>query len=250
MCHPPPTGDHHLDPQCLYPKGKDLLPLAHSFTDSVQWDILCIQEGVRQRQGGVEVEEAITFISGHGSQVGAPRLILSPRLGTRLRRWILHTNYVIASFGTTPPLIAYSLYLPAFGSHGDAPFEQTLHTFTQDLQTLQEQTPGSLILGGSDCNTQMREMPGHVGSRTGTVERPMDQERADALLHALATLGLKVPSSYVDVGPTRTPWPGQLPRQQPSVIDYLFSSTSLTCNTHTSHPPPPLIRLQTTAPLA
>ena len=212
-------------------KAGDLLPLAHSFSDNVHWDILCIQEGVKHRTGGVEQEEGLTIISGQGSQVGAPHIILKTRLGSRLRKWILHTNYVLASLGTTPPLIVFSLYLPAHGT--------TLHDFTQDLQSLHDSSPGSFIAGAADCNTQLREMPGHVGKCTGTIERSMDQPRADSLMHVLAQLNTKVPSSHVILGPTRTPWPGQRPKQQPSVIDYLFCSKKVSAKVLEGNTPTP-----------
>ena len=67
-----------------------------------------------------------------------------------------------------------------------------------DLQTMQEQTLGSFILRAADCNTQVREMPGHVGGMTRTSDRPIDQDRVDSLMHVLAHLGLKVTSSYVN----------------------------------------------------
>ena len=77
---PPPP------PHKAFQKNDDLLPLAHSFTDNVRWDALCIQEGVRHRAGGVVGQKGLTIISGQASQVGAPYLILKPRLGSRLRR--------------------------------------------------------------------------------------------------------------------------------------------------------------------
>ena len=220
-------------------KSDDVIPLANSFSDSVRWDVLCIQEGVRHRTGGVETDSGVTIISGPGSAVGAPQLLLNRRLGSRLRQWTTHPNYVIASVGTTPPLLLFSLYLPAQNSQGIAPFEHTLQTFQEDLQRMQSNSPGSFVLGAADCNTQLRPMPGHVGPWTGASERLADQERTDLLHCALATLGLIAPSSYVDLGPTRTPWPGQAPSQQPSVIDYLFASPKIKCNVQSDNLPTP-----------
>ena len=236
---PPPQGIAIWSLNTCSLKPDDLIPLAHSFSDSVRWDVLCNQEGVRHRKEGVEVEEGFTMVTGKGSHVGAPHLILSPRLGARLRTWLLHTHYVIASFGTTPPVVIFTLYLPAFGSHGDAPFEQITQEFTQDLQKMQRQSPGSFVLGAADCNTQLKVMPGQVGPETGANERLGDEERADVLMHALALLSLIAPSSYVNLGPTRTPWPKQSPHQKPSVIDYLFSSPKLYCKVHTDNLPTP-----------
>ena len=236
---PPPLGIALWSLNACTLRNEDVIPLAHSFTDSVRWDVLCIQEGVRHRTGGVETDEGITIISGPGSTVGAPQLLLNRRMGARLRKWTLHPNYVIAAVGMTPPVIIFTLYLPAQNSQGIAPFEQTLHTFQEDLQRMQTSTPGSFVLGAADCNTQLRQMPGHVGPWTGTNDRLADLERTDLLLCALASLGLTVPSSYVDLGPTRTPWPGQAPSQQPSVIDYIFASPKIHCNMHCEDLPTP-----------
>ena len=187
----------------------------------------------------METDEGITIISGPGSTVGAPQLLLNRRMGARLRKWTLHPNYVIAAVGMTPPIVVFSLYLPAQNSQGIAPFEHTLQTFQEDLQRMQASSPGSFVLGAADCNTQLRPMPGHVGPWTGTNERLADQERTDLLLCTLASLGLTVPSSYVDLGPTRTPWPGQAPSQQPSVIDYIFASPKIHCKMHCHDLPTP-----------
>ena len=146
---------------------------------------------------------------------------------------------MLSVFGTTPPVVAFSLYLPAHTTQGPAPFEQALWDFTVDLKKLHEDTPGSFILGGADCNTQLRKMDGHVGKWTGANERPADQERSDFILSSLATLGLNVPSSYVNLGATRIPWPGQKTQQKPSVIDYLFASSKLHYKMHTRDLPTP-----------
>ena len=136
-------------------------------------------------------------------------------------------------------MVIFTLYLPAFGSHGDASFEQITQEFTQDLQTMQQQSPGSFVLGAADCNTQLREMPGQVGPENGANDRLGDEERADVLMQALALLSLTAPSSYVNLGPTRTPWPKQSPKQKPSVIDYLFASPKIDCQVHTDNLPTP-----------
>ena len=183
--------------------------------------------------------EGNTIISGAGEAVGAPHLVLNPRLGSRLRNWETHPNFVLASVGTTPPVILFSLYLPAHSTHGSSPFERVWEEFNQKLQEMQAHRPGSFVLGGADCNTQLRVQPGQVGGYNGANERPHDQERADLLLGTLAALGLTAPTSYHNLGPTRFPWPGQLPRQHPSVIDYIFASHQLHTKVHTTNPPQP-----------
>ena len=136
-------------------------------------------------------------------------------------------------------MVIFTLYLPAHGSHGETPFEQITQDFIQDLQTMQQQTPGSFVLGAADCNTQLKAMPGHVGPETGANERLGDEERADVIMHALALLSLTAPSSYVNLGPTRTPWPKQSPYQKPSVIDYLFASPKIQYKVHVDNLPTP-----------
>ena len=82
-------------------------------------------------------------------------------------------------------------------------------------------------------------MPDLVGPQTGTNDRPHDQDRADLIANVLASVGLTVPTSYVDLGPTRFPWAGQGTHQKPSVIDYIFASQKLITEVHTSHLPTP-----------
>ena len=171
-------------PNCRHPQGiaiwslntctlrKPELPdLIQSFSDSVRWDALCIQEGIRHGESGVTTVNGNTVVSGEGDAVGAPHLVLNPRLGSRLRRWVVEKHFVIASVGTTPPVTLFSLYLPAFSAHGSDPFDRVLADFNQKLTDMQSHRPGSFILGGADCNTQLREQPGQVGEFNGTSER-------------------------------------------------------------------------------
>ena len=134
---------------------------------------------------------------------------------------------MLASLGMVPPLIVFSLYLPAHGHRSDVSFEQALQDFDSSLEEMQRQFPGSFVLGGADCNTQLRALDGLVGDWNGAIERPHDQERADLLLGMLAVRGMKAPSSFTNLGPTRVPWTKKLPRQQGSVIDYLFATQKL-----------------------
>ena len=125
-----------------------------------------------------------------------------------------------------------------FGSvagHGETPLKQILSEFHTALESMQKATPGSLILGAADCNTQLLPMPEHVGPRTGT----NDQDSADLIAHVLASVGLTVPSSYADLGPTRFPWDRQNTHQKPSVIDYLFANPKLITQMHTTNLPTP-----------
>ena len=92
---------------------------------------------------GLMIQDGNHILTGHTGDTGAPHVVLSNRLGTRLRTTILKANYVIAEVGLIPPLIVFSLYLPAFSNHGGASFAHTMDEFHQDLQTMQRRSPGS-----------------------------------------------------------------------------------------------------------
>ena len=188
---------------------------------------------------GTMTQDGFHIISGETGDTGAPHIVLNHRLGTRLRNTTLHANYVIAEIGLIPPLITFSLYLPAFSNHGAASFAQTMQSFHEDLQAMQRRSPGSFVLGGADCNTQLRPLDPHIGPYVGTNERPMDLERADLLQGHVASLDLIVPSTFVDIGHTRYPWQGQRHKQQPSTIDFLFTSNKIHTTIHNNiHPQP------------
>ena len=189
--------------------------------------MIAIQEGVKFSQGGVTLEKGFHIISGRTENLGAAHLILAPRIGRRIRRTTIHSHYVIAEVGMTPPLIMFSLYLPPFGTHGAFLFEEVLAQFQIDLQTMHQASPGSFILGGTDGNTELRETGGLIGRYNGTGERPQDLERTDSFQGFLSAVGVKASSSYYDFGPTRYPWPGQSDKQAPSVIDYIVASPKL-----------------------
>ena len=152
-------------------------------------------------EAGIHTDAGFWIITGHKSQVGSPHLLLNQRLGSRLRRTTLHTHYVIAEIGLAPPLITFSLYLPAHSAHSDASFETILEDFTRDLRHMHQSSPGSFVLGGGDVNTQMVKLPGLVGKHTGSVERACDQERREAIS---ALLGRHEPETSQHV---RAHWP-------------------------------------------
>ena len=71
----------------------------------------------------------------------------------------------------------------------------------------------------------------------GTIDRACDQERQQQLAALLADMSLKLPTTFADTGPTRTPWPGQ--KQAPSKIDFIFCSSKLTTKLHNTDIPTP-----------
>ena len=52
---------------------------------------------------GTSIQEGNHIVTGETGDTGAPHVVLSSRLGTRLRTTILKPNYVIAEVGLTPP---------------------------------------------------------------------------------------------------------------------------------------------------
>ena len=218
-------------------KAQDLIPLAQSFEDTSAWDVLCPQEGTATIPEGIHTDAGFWILTGHKSQVGSPQLILNNRVGSRLRRTKLHTHYVMAEVAMVPPVILFSLYLPPHAAHSVDSFEETLESFTKDLGSLHHSSPGSFVLGGGDCNVQPIPTQDLVGSFVGTLDRACDQERQGQLTALLAGMGMKLPTTFADTGPTRTPWPGQ--KQQPSKIDFIFCSSKLTTKLHTDDLPTP-----------
>ena len=220
-------------------KAKELIPLAESFTDHVHWDILALQEGAKDYAVGITQEQGMHVLSGPPGPTGATQLIMNQRIGSRVRKTVSHQHFALAEIGMVPPLILLSLYLPAFSTHGQHSFEDVLDAFQTELKSMQEAHPGSFVLGGADCNTELKPAKGHIGPYVGASDRPQDEDRSHQLLGLLSSAGLTAATSYVDLGPTRYPWEGLQPKQRPSTIDYIFTSSKLKYNIHTTHRPTP-----------
>ena len=207
-------------------KHCDLFPLIHSFSDTQHWDAFALQEGVRNMTPGILTESGVYIITGHSGDTGAPHLVLNRRLGSRLRQTVLHTHYALAQIRLVPPLKFFSLYLPAFSSHSDAPFAQILESFPNHL-LICSGNPRIVCLGGADCNTQLRPARGRIGHFNGAIERHFDKPRADLIQGLIAETGLKAPSSFANLGTLGISWPSQAQKQKPSVLDDIFTSATI-----------------------
>ena len=188
------------------------------------WDAICLQESLRHCEAGVTKDHGCWLVSGRGTQVGAPMIILNPRLGSRLRTFRASEHHVIAQLGMSPPILIFSIHLPP-ASLGLTLFEAAIDAFLVDMNELRDATPGACLLGGGNCNTPLQPQKGIVGKHVGAIDRRGNTDRSDSLAHLLATLSLKADTTFSNYGPTRTPWAGQKQNKRGSVIDYIFTST-------------------------
>ena len=131
-------------------------------------------------------------------------------------------HHVLASFALHPPVVVFSLYLPA-AAHGTDDFDKALDRFSQDLTIITHSTPGSRLLGGADLNTQLAPFGRRIGKHVGTGERSWEGRRNTALRELLTHHDLRVSSTFAPYPSTRSPWPGQT-QKHPTVIDFLFTS--------------------------
>ena len=218
-------------------KSQDIIPLAQSFADSTEWDILCIQEGTTTLGSGVHTEAGLWIVTGLESQTGAPQLLLSSRLGARLRRTKLHKNYVIAEVGLQPPLITFSLYLPPHANHSESSFEDTMEHFRQDLQIMQKAAPGSFTLGGGDCNLQPHPLKGPwLGNMGAPLTDGLTRTNRIPSLGLLARLRLETANNF----PQHRTYKTSMARTRKSATQqnrlHFCRSTPHNQNPHKSHP--------------
>ena len=220
-------------------RAKELIPLAESFTEHAPWDVLALQEGAKDYPDRLCQEQGLYILSGPPGPTGSTQLLLNQRLGSRIRKTIVHQHFLIAEVGMIPPLIVFSLYLPPFSTHGQHSFEDVLETFQTELKYLQDAHPGSFVLGGADCNTELKPAKGLIGPHVGASDRPQDEDRSHLVMGLLSSAGLTAATTYTNLGPTRFPWEGLQPKQKPSVIDYIFTSSRITSHTYQTHRPTP-----------
>ena len=146
----------------------DISPFITNLQASAPWNFICMQEGLLNQPPGVTRESQFWLINGDSPRRGAPCIITTPSFGRLLKRTIVAEHHVLASFALHPPLIVFSLYLPA-AAHGPEEFSKALDSFSQDLHILRNATPGCRLLGGADLNTQLARL----GRVSGNMSEPV-----------------------------------------------------------------------------
>ena len=199
--------------------------------------MLCVQEGERDATGEIAVEHGYWIVQSAREQVGTPCLIFQDRLGKLIRTHNATQHYVLVEVALSPPVLFCSLYLPP-RSHRQDLFDLVLHSFQSDIEVFQKRTPGLLVIGGGDLNTQLAAQAGPTGKFVGGGDRPGEQDRSDHILATFAHLALRLPNTFSPYGPTRRSWEGKLDRDSASTIDFLFSTkTVVTLLWPERHPP-------------
>ena len=96
-------------------------------------------------------------------------LVLSQRLGSRLKNYIFGEWYVIALIAVSPPLLLASLHALT-ANHGQETFETCFSSFLSDLEVLGlSRIPGTRLVIGADLNVLLWE-PVNVGERHHELE--------------------------------------------------------------------------------
>ena len=146
-----------------------------------------MQEGYRHVAEGVNITQERWILHNTGTQRGATVLVLSPRLGRRLKNYILGSWYVIAHISMSPPLLLVSLHAPT-ANHGQDAFETCFSSLLSDLEVLGlHSVPGIRLIIGSDLNVQVNANPPFFGDFVGTGERLGEAPRAGVIQGVVAT---------------------------------------------------------------
>ena len=183
-----------------------------------QWEAICIQEGFRHVAEGVNINPERWILHNKGTQRGATMLVLSQRLGNRLKNYIFGDWYVIAHIAVSPPLLLASLHAPT-ANHGQETFETCFSSFLSDLEALGlNRIPGIRLVIGADLNVQLNTNPPFFGDFVGTGERWGEAPRAGGIQGVVATLNLSAPTTFTNTGPTRRAWSTQSNSQEEGTI--------------------------------
>ena len=196
--------------------------------DNSSWDAVCIQEGLRGVEGGLQMETGCWILKSKAGQRGSNMIVLHPRLGRRIRRWALGDDFAVCELAMCPPLIIATWHAPSVTA-GQEAFDQSLSHLQSELEYLRGKHAQStrLVVCG-DLNCQLVAHDPLIGQFGCAIERPSDAARACSLHGALFSDDLKVHSSFHNLGPTRHPWPQAAKKgEKPTIIDFACASSKL-----------------------
>ena len=152
--------------------SEDLQDTVKDLSCTEKWDILCIQEGLRNVSQGVFQEGGVTRIQGDAQMRGATMILLNQRASKRLRRHIIAQDYVIAELAMIPPVLIISHHAPSAHAKDDE-YQDSFDRLLADIESLNppHRNTNIRLIWCCDLNTQVNAHPPDIGPWTNGGER-------------------------------------------------------------------------------
>ena len=209
----------------------DLQSLLSSLSHEYSWDVLCLQEGLKQCEPKTLAFRDFTILSGRGTGRGAPMLALRKSIAQKIMRFELAEHFVAALCATSPPVLFFSLHCPQ-PQFTDCDYENVWEELALAIRTLSSSLrhPPRLI-GGADLNCQLCPSADGVG-RHAAGERPYEHHRASTVYGYMSCLNMIAASTYHPYPPSRSDRTGVAKDSRTAYLDYIFTSPTLAFHPH------------------
>ena len=113
----------------------DLDDFVDSLNANLPWDVVCIQEGLRNVTAGTFSFHNHWRVQCSSGMRGSTMVLLHPRLGQRVRRTCQGADYSIVELAVSPPLLVASWHAPSNSAGPDA-YQASLNTLQADIEYL------------------------------------------------------------------------------------------------------------------
>ena len=191
------------------------------------WDVLCIQEGLKNCQESVSVLPGGAMVVTGGSEArGSCLIVLSQRVAKYFRGHSVGETCTGVFLDLTPPIRCVSWHAPT-GTHDCDQYENSIQEVERVLDELSLMGgERSVVVIGADVNCQLSPRENSIGMHAAG-ERFNEHERAELIYGFLARRILRAASTYNRSGPTRFGLGIRGEREAPSQIDFIFCSTGV-----------------------
>ena len=190
------------------------------------WDVLCIQEGLKNCQESVSILPGGAMVVTGGSEArGSCLIVLSQRMAKYFRGHSVGETCTGVFLDLTPPIRCVSWHAPT-GAHDCEQYEKSIHEVERVLDELSLMGEKSVTVIGADVNCQLSPGEDSIGMHAAG-ERFNEHERAELIYGFLARRILRAASTYNRSGPTRFGLGARGEKEAPSQIDFLFVSAGV-----------------------
>ena len=139
------------------------LELLVATCDFGDWDILCIQEGLKNCQANVSLlSGGALVVTGGGGARGSALTVLSPRAARYFRGHSVGETCTGVFLEMTPAVRCVAWHAPT-GAHENETYEQSIHEVERCLDELALLGGDSVIVVGADANCQLNPSHTRVG---------------------------------------------------------------------------------------
>ena len=201
------------------------LELLVATCDFGDWDILCIQEGLKHCQASICVLTGGALVVSGGSEAqGSVLIVLSPRVARYFRGHSVGETCIGVFLDMTPPVRRVSWHAPT-GANDNETYERSIHEVERCLDELALLGGDSITVIGADANCQLNPRDNCVGLLAAG-ERLNEHDRAELLYGFLAQRVLRAVSTY-NRDHTRFGLGIRGEKEAPSQIDFVFCSSGV-----------------------